>query len=843
LALAAVAIASPVRAQVVVSQPRCEAIEIELQSLLDDVEVVPGDLTDPPYVYRGWSRFPAVVLRQDGPIARLRILDRTLADEDTRSDSESWPIELMPAAVARFDLRMDFGTGRFDFTGMQVQKLDLFATFTEVDVVFRAPNPIVLEAGDLTVQSGRLELRGLLHARARRAVMRLPRSKAEIEFSGRPEPGESEVHFARVPESLVLTLPPNLPMRVVGPEALRRAFRHPALAPRGPDLETPDFESAAARLVLRFDAAVPKLVLRFGADVVLPAGGPATGASPPPAAAAGPADETSPRTDRFLAALADQRLADAAAELREIRRRHPADATLPSLERLLAVSSARPEPLPESRSRRLDLGLDLYLRGEYTNALEQFRGARRDSAVASAAEAWIRRTESEIQRLALPAVAPAPVPVAGLPGSGAGLGPVLAIRSPAANPARTRAARLAVAGVAADDHAVDRVEVTLNGAPLADATGGKIQVRGAAGDSSAVRLPFAFTVPLRRGDNEIVVTAWDADAPAHWTSERLQVVGLPPLHRTSGFVAAVLGLAFAVLVWLGLSRLVKSRIAFGHRYNPYVAGLPIRNTTMLFGRERLLQNVLNTIHNNSIMLHGPRRIGKTSLQLEIKRRLEQSRDPEYRFLPVFVDLQGTHEEQLFATIMSDILEGCRRDLRGLAAPAAPGPSYTSREFSRDLQQVLRSLQGRTDKKLKMVLLLDEVDTLNDYSEQTNQKLRGVFMKTFAESLVAVMAGTHIDKKWRSEGSPWYNFFEEIEVRPLERQDAVQLIREPVQGIYHYDDAAVDCILRYSQGRPYVIQRFCVHVINHVIEQRRRRVRAEDVEAVRAQAEHPVDIAA
>jgi len=135
--------------------------------------------------------------------------------------------------------------------------------------------------------------------------------------------------------------------------------------------------------------------------------------------------------------------------------------------------------------------------------------------------------------------------------------------------------------------------------------------------------------------------------------------------------------------------------------------------------------------------------------------------------------------------------------------------------------------------MKLVLLMDEVDELNKYSEQVNQKLRSVFMKTFAENLVAVMSGSYIRKDWESEGSPWYNFFEEIEVPPFERDDAVQLICKPVKGIFSYDQDAIEKILEYSQCKPYIIQRFCINAINRIIEEKRRRVTVEDVEAIAA----------
>jgi hypothetical protein len=73
------------------------------------------------------------------------------------------------------------------------------------------------------------------------------------------------------------------------------------------------------------------------------------------------------------------------------------------------------------------------------------------------------------------------------------------------------------------------------------------------------------------------------------------------------------------------------------------------------------------------------------------------------------------------------------------------------------------LKTRTDRKVKLALLIDEVDVLNEYSERINQRLRSIFMKTFSEHLVAIMSGVGIRRIWNSEGSPWYNFFDEIEL--------------------------------------------------------------------------------
>ena len=179
------------------------------------------------------------------------------------------------------------------------------------------------------------------------------------------------------------------------------------------------------------------------------------------------------------------------------------------------------------------------------------------------------------------------------------------------------------------------------------------------------------------------------------------------------------------------------------------------------------------------MIHGPRRIGKTSLLHQLRQRLERSKDGTYYYVPVYIDLQGTPEERFFGSMMQDIVDGCEGLIPAdmpLRIRTTPVEEYTSRDFSRDIKAVMQTLAKRSEKRLKLVMLMDEVDELNSYSEKVNQRLRSIFMKTFAEDLVAVMSGSHIRKHWESEGSPWFNFFEEIKVSGISRDKAVELIK-------------------------------------------------------------------
>ena len=150
--------------------------------------------------------------------------------------------------------------------------------------------------------------------------------------------------------------------------------------------------------------------------------------------------------------------------------------------------------------------------------------------------------------------------------------------------------------------------------------------------------------------------------------------------------------------------------------------------------------------------------------------------------------------------------------------------------------MLKALQAHSHKRVKLVLLIDEVDELNDYDPRINQRLRSLFMKSFAENLVAVVSGVEIRKQWEKEGSPWYNFFEEIEVTAIEREDAEALIRQPIRGMFSIEPGVVDRIIELTDRKPYAIQRFCIALVNRLHEQKRRTITLSDVEAAGGAAE-------
>ena len=389
---------------------------------------------------------------------------------------------------------------------------------------------------------------------------------------------------------------------------------------------------------------------------------------------------------------------------------------------------------------------------------------------------------------------------------------------------------LSLHGVATDDRGIRRVEFRVGERLLGEL------VPETTPREPARLVRFVRELPLEPGQNRVVVTAIDEGGLSRSVS--FPVERRLRFYETRYFLPSALAGALCLvgLGWAG--QRLRRRRALRQRFNPYIAGAPVLDDDMFYGREKLTARMLSTLHRNSLMITGERRIGKTTFLHHLKRVLAEDEAGEWQFFPVFVDLQGVPEQSFFHALMAEVVEGLalaestRAALRFRAEPEG----YEARDFSHDLQVVIAELRTRTRRRVKLALLIDEVDVLNEYSESTNQRLRGIFMKSFSENLVAVMSGVAIRRRWKSEVSPWYNFFDELELTPFTREEAEALVREPVAGVFRFQPEAVDRILELSQLRPYLVQKYCVHAIGRMLEQDRSRVRLDDVEAARGAVE-------
>ena len=319
-------------------------------------------------------------------------------------------------------------------------------------------------------------------------------------------------------------------------------------------------------------------------------------------------------------------------------------------------------------------------------------------------------------------------------------------------------------------------------------------------------------------------------------------IWLPGLGRTRSELALIgiifLTLFAAVVSYASWSTAVRWHMrnqAVERRFNPYIAGSPIRSRDMFYGRDALLQNIEASLANNSLMLYGERRIGKTSLLFRLMDDLRRLQDDKFKFFPVYIDLEGTLEQEFYHQLMEGVLDVLQQELADFPAEKKlqfyllpDDISYSDRHMRRDLRQIVSYLKGRCSQIPRIILLLDEADVLSTYSSLTQQQLRRILQDVFVRNLGVVIAGVHISTAWDRVESPWYNMFVQIVAPPFNRYESELLMREPVYGFYEWDEDAIRFVWEHSQGRPHRIQQIAREAVNIMLDDHRRRISVQDV---------------
>ena len=158
----------------------------------------------------------------------------------------------------------------------------------------------------------------------------------------------------------------------------------------------------------------------------------------------------------------------------------------------------------------------------------------------------------------------------------------------------TRNDSLLLSGSVRDDRGLDYVMFTVNGESFRTDGGDELILRPGP-ESEGTRLDFRVTIPLILGENQITVVAYDRDMPEpHRAVYPLAITRKRPIYQTPLFVGGLSALLLILGGALVISRLLKRRIAFVNKYNPYIAGAPVLNEKMFFGRENLIRRVINT---------------------------------------------------------------------------------------------------------------------------------------------------------------------------------------------------------------------------------------------------------
>ena len=264
--------------------------------------------------------------------------------------------------------------------------------------------------------------------------------------------------------------------------------------------------------------------------------------------------------------------------------------------------------------------------------------------------------------------------------------------------------------------------------------------------------------------------------------------------------------------------------------NPYQPGNPLQlNRKELFkGRRGLRDAVVNALlerHRPTLVLHGPRRMGKTSFLLQLPALLPGNT------LPVFLDLQRPTATQNTAAFFYSIARAISRDARPyrllLDAPQRSAFQDSPFEaFAEWLEDVaLPALQD-----FNLLLTFDEFEKLGEavasgrLDTRVFDELR--YLIQHQTQLALLFAGVQsLDEL----GPAWSSYF--INIKPLtidylRPEQAEELIRQPDAGAnfnLSYQDGVVDNIMSETFCHPYLLQLLCSAVVEECNAQNTLRV--------------------
>ncbi|WP_424102247.1 AAA family ATPase [Moorena producens] len=273
------------------------------------------------------------------------------------------------------------------------------------------------------------------------------------------------------------------------------------------------------------------------------------------------------------------------------------------------------------------------------------------------------------------------------------------------------------------------------------------------------------------------------------------------------------------------------------RRNPYIVGSAISEPNYFFGRETLIEFVEDNLNQGErvILLHGQRRIGKSSVLLQIPNLVQSE-----QFVFIYFNLEDKGHlslsnvlHLLAETITNHLINHLKLDLDYGKLPTEEDLASNPSIFSQNLLPEI--YQGLGEKTI--VLMLDEFDVLNNYDPTSSVQTFFPYLQSLLsqhEQLVIIpVIGRQPDDLTKLlslfRRAPTYK------IGLLSPEDTEKLITEPAKGSLVYSQDSIEAIIDLSAGHPYFTQLLCYALFVRARTEQKQQITPGDVEAVVDQA--------
>lgn len=244
--------------------------------------------------------------------------------------------------------------------------------------------------------------------------------------------------------------------------------------------------------------------------------------------------------------------------------------------------------------------------------------------------------------------------------------------------------------------------------------------------------------------------------------------------------------------------------------NPYIAGRALGQAAGFVGRDdilRLVEAELSSEEQSAVVLFGQRRIGKTSILLQLQRRLDAQ-----HFLPVYFDLMDRARRPL-----GFVLAEVAGSLAAQAAIEQPDPANFDDEGLYFRTRFLPELYQALGDACRPLLLLDEFDVLDAAAEEQlppSAAARAFFpylreLMRLEPHLGFVFVVGRRAEDLSIDVKATFKTARSMRVSVLDPVSARELVLAAArQGSLRFTDAAVERILTLTAGHPYLLQLLC-----------------------------------
>ena len=276
--------------------------------------------------------------------------------------------------------------------------------------------------------------------------------------------------------------------------------------------------------------------------------------------------------------------------------------------------------------------------------------------------------------------------------------------------------------------------------------------------------------------------------------------------------------------------------------NPYIFGNPVRpddKSRLFVGRLDIIEDITSNLSNVSqkptLFLYGRRRVGKSSVLVNLPRFLGK------QYISAYIDCQDVRTRESltsFCHTLSRSISDSSND-RGFSIEYPPLESFRKSPFT-TLGNWFDEIEQRLRTEDKLILIaLDEYERLEesilkgDLSIEILDQLRNIIQHR--KYFVVLITGSKELSELELDWSDYLISAKTIKLGYLSKEDAKILITNPIDDFslnYHGGEngEVVNKIIDVTSCQPYLVQALCFELVNCLNTQNRKEAIMGDIDA-------------